>query len=103
MRKYLLNVLGLGCLLLLVGCQSTTTVGNLFTPTPSGPGLAQAVQDELMRNPDPVIAQVQVVTQRNVVILSGYVKKIRQSDVAEQMARNVPGVQTVENHIIVRQ
>jgi len=65
--------------------------------------LGQAVQDALLRSGDPVISQVHVDTNQNVVILSGYVKKIRQSDTAEQIARQVPGVQNVENNLIVRQ
>lgn len=64
--------------------------------------LSQTVQEALMRNDDPVIANVHVQTRQDVVILTGYVKKIRQSDVAEQIARQVPGVRAVENNIIIR-
>ena len=56
-----------------------------------------------MRSGDPAIAQVHVETNQTTVILRGYVKKIRQSDTAEQVARQVPGVTMVENRIIVRQ
>ncbi|ADG25599.1 periplasmic, osmotically inducible protein Y [Legionella pneumophila 2300/99 Alcoy] len=55
-----------------------------------------------MESNDPVINQIHVESNQNVVILSGYVKKIRQSDIAEQIARQVQGVQSVENRIIVR-
>nr|WP_238584599.1 BON domain-containing protein [Legionella worsleiensis] len=78
----------------------TTTV---FSPYPSTMNLAQSVQDALLRQPDPVVAQVHVTTNQNTVILSGYVKKIRQSDTAEQIARQVTGVQAVQNNLIVRQ
>jgi osmotically-inducible protein OsmY len=101
MQKRVLNALVAGFFLLLAGCQSTT-VGTMFSPYPAGMSLAQSVQDALARNEDPVIAQVHVETNQNTVILSGYVKKIRQSDVAEQIAHQVPGVQTVENNIILR-
>jgi len=110
MQKYLFNALIACFVFLLAGCQSTpqnNPVNNLFRPF--GPSyaprltLAQSVQNALMRSEDPVIGQIHVQTLQNIVILSGYVKKIRQSDMAEQIARQVPGVQTVENNIIVRQ
>lgn len=104
MQKMILNVLVAGIFFSLAGCQSTT-VNTMFSPYPSTTGitLAQSVQDALRQSEDPVIAQVHVATNQNIVILSGYVKKIRQSDMAEQIAHKVQGVQTVQNHIIVRQ
>ncbi len=108
MQKYLINTTVAGVLLLLAGCQTGTGTG-LFRSYPSYPSyssqmnLAQSVQEALMRNEDPVIAQVHVAMNQNMVILSGYVKKIRQSDVAEQIARQVAGPQNVQNNIIVRQ
>lgn len=102
MLKYLSSAIIVILILLTAGCQ-TNTVGNLFGPSyPSGMTLAQSVKDSLMESNDPVINQIHVETNQNIVILSGYVKKIRQSDVAEQIARQVQGVQSVENHIIVR-
>ncbi|KTD56607.1 phospholipid binding protein [Legionella santicrucis] len=106
MYKYLLNVLVVFFLFLLAGCQSNRATDNLFSPlaplvTPSA-NLAQTVQEALMRSDDPAIARVHVQTRQDVVVLSGYVKKIRQSDVAEQIARQVPGVRAVENNIIIR-
>lgn len=106
MHKYLLKILVLFFLFSLVGCQSNQATANLFSPltplvTPSS-NLDQKVQEALMRHDDPAIAQVHVQTRQDVVILSGYVKKIRQSDVAEQISRQVPGVRAVENNIIIR-
>lgn len=102
MLKYLSSAIIVILILLTAGCQ-TNTVGSLFSPSyPSGMTLAQSVKDSLMESNDPVINQIHVETNQNIVILSGYVKKIRQSDVAEQIARQVQGVQSVENHIIVR-
>ncbi|MGL5741244.1 MAG: BON domain-containing protein [Legionella sp.] len=107
MRKYLLTIPLVALPFILVGCQSNQATPSLFTPfTPSftqGANLAQTVQEALMRNEDPAIAQVRVQTRQDVVILTGYVKKIRQSDTAEQIARQVPGVRAVENNIIIRQ
>ena len=108
MQKYFLNTLIASCMVLLAGCQSGHVVGggpsSLF-PSPSfAPqrDLAQSVQEALMRHDELAVAPIHVETRQNVVILKGYVKKIRQSDTAEQIARQVPGVQSVENYIIVR-
>ncbi len=105
MQKYLMNGLVTGMLLLLAGCMSNTgSSGSMFSPVPfTGMTLAQSVQDALVGTDDPVLARIHVETNQNTVVLSGYVKKIRQSDTAEQIASKVPGVQMVENHLIVRQ
>ncbi len=104
MLRWLLNATMIGFVLLVAGCQTSTGSSNyMFSPSPPEITLAQSVQDALMRSNDPVIAQVRVETNQSTVTLSGYVKKIRQSDMAEQITRQVPGVQTVENHLIVRQ
>ncbi|KTD68909.1 MULTISPECIES: BON domain-containing protein [Legionella] len=106
MQKYVLNILVVFFLFSLAGCQSNQATSNIFRPfTPStatSTNLSQAVQEALMRNDDLAIAHVRVQTRQDVVILTGYVKKIRQSDVAEQIARQVPGVRAVENNIIIR-
>ncbi|PJD93741.1 MAG: BON domain-containing protein [Legionella sp.] len=91
----------------LAGCSLTTSsnpTGSIFqfAPPPAEINLAQSVQDALLRSGDPQISQVYVQTNQNVVVLSGYVKKIRQSDTAEQIASQVPGVGRVENRIIIR-
>jgi hyperosmotically inducible protein len=117
MRNYLSNALVVGVLFLLGGCQTGTSPGmfSSYSSSPSSPpsppspffssgmSLAQTVQNALSRSEDPVIARVHVETNQNIVILSGYVKKIRQSDVAEQIARQVSGGQNVQNNIIIRQ
>ncbi|TAL63302.1 MAG: BON domain-containing protein [Legionella sp.] len=88
---------------LLMGCSSTHTMGPLFSPNPTGVTLNQSVEGALMGTGDPVLGKIHVESNQHEVVLSGYVKKIRQSDVAEQIAGQVPGVQTVVNHLIVRQ
>jgi hypothetical protein len=104
------KVLIAGVFGLLVGCQSNpgkpaslfgAPFANPSFASPQG-NLTQSVQEALMRNDDLAVAPIRVETRQNVVILSGYVKKIRQSDTAELIARQVPGVQSVENRIIVR-
>lgn len=111
MQKYLLNMLIVSFIALGVGCQSnkmggnTTLFGNPFNNANSAPqmGLAESVQEAFMRHDELAVAPIHIEARQNVVILSGYVKKIRQSDTAEQIARQVPGVQSVENRLIVRQ
>lgn len=109
MQRFLLNALIAGFFVLLAGCQSNPGRPAPFFSAPfTNPSyapqvdLAQSVQEAFMRHDELAVAPIRVSTRQNVVILSGYVKKIRQSDTAEQIARQVPGVQSVENHIIVR-
>lgn len=108
MRNYLLKAAVASSVFLLSACQTTNGPTNStshvfnFAPPSAQVNLAQSVQDALMRSGDPMIGQVRVQTVQNTVVLSGYVKKIRQSDTAEQLARKVPGVQAVENRIIIR-
>ena len=106
MRNLWLKAIVVSLVFLLSSCHTTTgpTTTNLFnlSPPPAAPNLTQSVQDALARSGDPMIGQVRVQTMQSTVVLSGYVKKIRQSDMAELMARKVPGVQQVVNRIIVR-
>jgi hypothetical protein len=106
MIQSLLRIAAFGAVILLSGCQ-TTSAPNApgvfgFAPPPAEVTLNQSVRDALMNSGDPMVSQVRIDTNQAQVILSGYVKKIRQSDTAEMIARKVPGVQSVENRIIVR-
>lgn len=75
MLKCLSSVIIVFLILFTAGCQ-TNTVSNMFIPSnPSGMTLAQSVKDSLMESNDPVINQIHVESNQNVVILSGYVKK----------------------------
>jgi hypothetical protein len=107
MQKNAVNVILVGFLLLLTGCQTNNTHSPFNSPgsffAPQEFTLTQAVQDALAGSGDPVLARVMVQSEGRVVLLRGYVKKIRQSDTAEQIARKVPGVENVDNQIIVRQ
>ena len=55
-------------------------------------------------NTDPTLNNSPIAIQANngQVKISGYVKTIKQSDLAESLAMNTPGVSKVENYIIVR-
>lgn len=75
MLKCLSSVIIVFLILFTAGCQ-TNTVSNMFIPSnPSGMTLAQSVKDSLMESNDPVINQIHVESNQNVVILSGYVEK----------------------------
>ena len=111
MKKKLNKAIVAGTFLILAGCQSNQGP-TLFSSYPKYPAfssnssnmtLIQAIQNALMNSGDPVVAQVHVETNQNAIMLSGYVKKIRQSDMAEQIARQVSGSQNIQNNIIVRQ
>lgn len=107
MQKHLLTWTLSGLFLLLTGCQ-TASGPQFFNPSdpffaPQPMTLTQAVQDALAGSGDPVLAQVIVQSEGQRVLLRGYVKKIRQSDMAEQITRKVPGVLDVDNQLIVRQ
>lgn len=93
--------------LLLAGCQTATGpsffgTAPSYAPYSTRMSLAETIQAELARSDDLYIAQVRVVEHQNLVILSGYVKKIRQSDLAEKIAGQIAGPQNVRNNIIVR-
>jgi hyperosmotically inducible periplasmic protein len=101
MDKRLLNVLLMFFMFGLTACQTTTQPG-FFHPFIQHTTPTQAVQDALASTGDPEIMKVHVEPAHDGVILSGYVKKIRQSDTALQLARQTPGVHAVENHIVVK-
>lgn len=103
MFKSLVRLFALGMVFFLAGCQTSSVPAGFFTYTPAPRmNLEQSVKLAFMRSGDPVVSQVRVETHDKTILLSGYVKKIRQSDLAEQIARQVPGVQQVENQVIVR-
>lgn len=61
-----------------------------------------SVNDALMNNKSLAPFHLNVDSKNGMVILSGYVKTIKQSDTAGAIAAKVPGVTTVQNNIIVR-
>ena len=102
MHKYYRHIvvaLSLACLL---GCQASTGE-NLFVSQPSRDAtITTAVLEAMLTNENTSTITVHVETTNGVVLLSGYVKTIRQSDTSEDVARKTPGVKSVQNNIIVR-
>ena len=100
MKKYYLNTLVSVGFTLLVGCQ-TVTPPSFFNLNQSDATLTASVNSALINN-DLATVPIHVETQKGTVFLSGYVKTIRQSDTAAEVAGKVPGVRAVQNGLIVR-
>ncbi|MCE3046194.1 MULTISPECIES: BON domain-containing protein [Legionella] len=101
MKKLCIPLLSLS---LLAGCQSMSgfnSYGQSFAVN-GDEQISNAVRTSFSENEILADAPIQVSSDHGVVTLSGYVKKIRQADVAEQIASRVNGVKTVENRIIIR-
>ena len=88
----------------LAGCQSTSTMttGNFFPLLSSNDHVVTTVHEEIAKNELVSNLKVHVEAKSGVVLLSGYVKTIRQSDTLEAIAKKTPGVKSVQNNLIVR-
>ncbi|KTC87541.1 BON domain-containing protein [Legionella drozanskii] len=101
MKKYYLKgLIGL-CFALLVGCQSLTNE-NFFRVGPSDATITSSVNSAFASHQDLSTQRIHVETQKGTVALSGYVKTIRQSDTAGDIAGKIAGVKSVQNGLIVR-
>lgn len=60
------------------------------------------VKSQLLSSPEVSGLNVNVTTYRGQVQLSGYVSSTQQRQTAEQIARNVEGVKSVSNDLIVK-
>lgn len=85
----------------MAGCQMLTS-GNLFAPRFSDDAITSSVNQAMMNNINLAGIPIHVETHQGNVMLSGYVKTIRQSDTAGDVASKVPGVKSVQNNLIVR-
>jgi hyperosmotically inducible protein len=64
-------------------------------------GLTARVKAALVKTPNVPAAAINVNTYRGEVVLSGYVNNEPQIQMAEEAARNVPGVKVVRNDLHV--
>ena len=99
-------ILGLGAVFLL-GCQPmeepNSPMATIFqAPKSNDATISEAVNEALMNNVELSRYRFRVDTVNAVVTVSGYVKTIRQSDKAGEIASKVPGVRSVHNNVIVR-
>ncbi|MCP0913714.1 MULTISPECIES: BON domain-containing protein [Legionella] len=95
------RILILVCCTFLASCQVYQNQ-SLFTLKPNDATITTSVMDALVSNRELAPYNLHVESEDGVVHLSGYVKTIRQSDIAGEVAKKVAGVKSVENNIIVR-
>lgn len=96
----LVRLVSLLSIFLLASCQTLSTYSPSFFANDAQ--IVNAVKASFNQNELLIDAPIQVESNHGAVILSGYVKKIRQADVAEELASKTAGVKTVENRIIIR-
>lgn len=75
---------------------------DMFSSTQADNNITALVYDSLKAIKDFPVETLHIETTKRTVYLSGYVKTIRQSDVAYGIAHSVDGVKNVENNIIVK-
>lgn len=96
------NALGaLGIVFLLVGCAAFSgreTAGEYVDDA----AITASVKNEIFQDPKLKMFQIHVETFKNQVQLSGFVDSAREIARAGQIARNVKGVQSVKNSLVVR-
>lgn len=101
MKKYCRSALIGAGLVLMTGCQMFTGE-SLFNPRLSDDAITSSVNQAMMNSQELSTVRVHVETNKGNVVLSGYVKTIRQSDTAGDIAGKVAGVKSVQNDLIVR-
>ncbi len=89
------------CFALMTGCHQATHE-NLFNFQSNDVGITTSILETMLNDENLSNLTIHVSTTNGVVTLTGYVKTIRQSDTAEEVARKTPGVTSVQNDIVVR-
>lgn len=102
MSKYCQGLIMALGLTLLTGCHTMSNGMDLFQSPASDASITHAVKEEIRHTAMLPASKIHVETMNHVVVLSGRVKSIRQSDMAGEIARKTPGVTSVQNNIIVR-
>ena len=87
---------------LMAGCQVQQYGEELFKRQPNDASITAAIHEGMLQNEKLSSLNIHVETNKHVVLLSGYVKTIRQSDTLEALATKTPGVKSVQNDLIVR-
>jgi osmotically-inducible protein OsmY len=106
-HRYLITLLA-ASFLFIAGCQNVNGPSSpgaplgFLQPQSNDERITNAILESMLNNEVVSNIKVRVQTTDGVVMLSGYVKTIRQSDVSEEIARRTPGVKSVQNNIIVR-
>lgn len=75
---------------------------DFFRLPSSDATITTSILEAMLNDENLSTVKVHVETTKGVVSLTGYVKTIRQSDTAEDIAKKTPGVKSVQNNIVVR-
>jgi hyperosmotically inducible periplasmic protein len=103
MKRYFMMPFLAVLLTILSGCQTFSGSSNIMgSKHPSDSSINASVIAALDNSNQFAGVPITVETKNSSVLLSGYVKTIRQSDVAADLASKVDGVKFVENNLIVR-
>ncbi len=100
-RNALAAALAAAALIALPGCAVTrgqSTVGAYIDDA----SITTAVKSKFVENHNVDAGAIHVETLNGTVLLSGFAKNATEKDAAEQLARGVKGVKSVQNDIIVR-
>lgn len=90
------------CAILLSGCQTMSGQGFMPSQQNTDASITASIQAGMDNNPQLAGIPVRIETKNGNVQLTGYVKTIRQSDLAADLASKANGVRFVENNLIVR-
>jgi hyperosmotically inducible protein len=100
-RTALIAITAAAALLTATGCAVTRgqeTVGAYVDDAT----ITTQVKARFVDDRDVAAASIKVETLKGTVMLSGFAKDMREKQAAERIARNVNGVQSVKNDIVVR-
>ncbi|WP_131782061.1 BON domain-containing protein [Legionella gresilensis] len=89
-------------LMSLFGCQNNILSSNSVPFMNSDSAIIDSVRATFANNNQLAGIPIEIQSTNGIVELSGYVKTIRQSDTALELATKVPGVKGVQNNLIVR-
>lgn len=98
MRKFRFLSLALGLIY-----ASSIVVAQDQDQQPTDAGITASVKSELIRKDETKARQINVETENGVVQLSGFVDSQQAKDAATATARDVRGVKSVRNELIVRE
>lgn len=87
---------------LLAGCQTMSGPDFMRSQQNTDASISASIQAGFDNNPRLAGIPVKIETNNGQVQLTGYVKTIRQSDEAADLASKANGVKFVENNLIVR-
>jgi hyperosmotically inducible protein len=99
--RTLLTATAISLVLLTAGCavsRGQESVGAYVDDT----AITTSVKARFVDNKDVDASSIRVETLKGTVMLSGFAKNSTERSTAEQIARNVAGVQSVRNEISVR-